>query len=94
MNDICRKVCAHCPVSQAQNPAIYRAPGDRQFYPIPEHPIESVCIDVFSVPAQTVKDLGTKGSTSTPLDAVLMCVDQHSGNIVAATTTREGLTGQ
>ena len=49
---------------------------------------------MFSMPAPTMKELGTKGSTSTPLDAVLMCVDRHSGYIVAASTTKEGLSHQ
>ena len=94
LKDMCKKVCAHCPVCQANNPANYKAPGDSQFYPNPEHPSESVCIDVFSMPALTVKELGAKGSTSTPFDAILMCVDRHSGDIVAAPTTKEGLTAQ
>ena len=42
----------------------------------------------------TVKELSTKGSTSTPFDAILMCVDRHSGYIVAAPITKEGLTSQ
>ena len=56
-------------------------------------PFESVCTNVLSMPALTVKKLGTTGSTSTPFDGVLMCVDRHSGYIVAAPTTKEGLTG-
>ena len=46
------------------------------------------------MPALTVKDLGTKGPTSTPFDAVLLCLDRHLGYIVAHPTTKEGLTGQ
>ena len=49
---------------------------------------------MFCMPALTVKGLGTKASTSTSFDAVLMCVDRHSGYIMAAPTTNEGLTGQ
>ena len=49
---------------------------------------------MFSMPALTVKELGTEGSNSAPFDALLVCVDQHSGYIVAAPTTKEGLTGQ
>ena len=49
---------------------------------------------MFSMPALTVKEVGNKGSTSTPFDAVLMCVDQHSGYIVAAPATKEWWTGQ
>ena len=94
LKDICKKVCAHYTVCQAQNPANYKAPGDSQFYAVPEHRFESLCIDVFSTRALTVKEAGAKGSTSTPFDAVLMCVDRHSGYIVAASTTKEGLTGQ
>ena len=58
--------------------------------------MESVSIDVFSIPAPalTVKELSTKGSTSTPLDAVLMYMDQHLGYIVAVPTSKEGVTGQ
>ena len=72
---ICKKMCTHCTVCQAQNPANYKSPRDSQFYPIPEHPFELVCINVFSMPPLTMKELGTKESTSTPLDAILMCVD-------------------
>ena len=91
--DICKKVCAHCTVGQPHNTAYYKAPGDSQLYPIPEHPLKSVGIDVFSMPALTVKQLGTKGSTLTLCDAVLMCANGHLGYIVAAPTTK-GLTGQ
>ena len=49
---------------------------------------------MFSMPALTVKEFGAKGSTVTPLDAILMCADRHSGYIVAALTTKEGVTGQ
>ena len=51
-------------------------------------------MDVLSMPALTMKELGTKRSTSTPFDAVLMCVDRHWGYTSAAPTTNEGLTGQ
>ena len=81
LEEICNKPCAHCTVCQAQNAANYKAPGDSQFYFILEHPFESVCIDVFFMLALTVKELGTKGATSPPFDAVLMCVDRHSGYI-------------
>ena len=94
LKDICTKVRAHCPVCQARNPAKYKSPGNSQFYPFPSHPFESVCIHVFSMPGLTVRELGTIGSTSTPCNAVLMCVDRHSGYIVAAPTTKEGFTGQ
>ena len=91
LKDICKKVCAHCPVCQAGNPGNYRAPGESQFYPIPEHPFELVCLDVFSMP---VKELGSRESTSCPFDAVLTCVDRQSGNIVAALTSEEGCMDQ
>ena len=87
-------MCAHCSLCQAQNPANYKAPGNSQFYPIPGHPFASCCIDVFSKPALTVRDLGTNGSTPTPFHTVLMRVDQHSGYILDAATTKQGLTGQ
>ena len=41
-------------------PANYKAPGHSQFCPIPEHPLESVCIHGISMPALTVKELRTK----------------------------------
>ena len=34
LKDICKKVCAHCMVYQAQNRANYKALSDPQFYPI------------------------------------------------------------
>ena len=85
-----------CPLPGASSPepSQLKGPGNSLSYPIAEHPLESVCIDVFSMPALTVKDLGTKGSTPTPFDAILMCVDRHSGYIVGGLTTKEGLTGQ
>ena len=55
-----KKACAHCTVCQAQNRANHKAPGNSQVYPIAEHPVESVCIDVFSMLALTVKELGTR----------------------------------
>ena len=79
-------MCAHCPVCQAQNTASYKAPGNSEFYPICEHPLESVSIDVPSMQALKVNQLSTKGPTSTPFDT--------SGYIVAAPTTKEELAGQ
>ena len=93
LKNICKKVCAHCTVCQAQSPANYNAPGSSQFYIIPEQAFRSVCIGVCSMPALTVKEFGAKGSTSTHIDAVLMCVDRLSGYIVAAFTTKEGSIG-
>ena len=49
---------------------------------------------MFSLPALTVKELGPKGCISALLDAVLMCVDRHSGYSVAGPTNKEELTGQ
>ena len=89
LKDLCKEVCAHCLVSQAHNPANYKAPGDSQFYPYPENPFRSVYINVFSMPALKVKELCTRGSTFTPFDAVRMCVDRHSGYIMAVPTTGE-----
>ena len=94
LRNICKRVCASCTVYQAQNPANYKAPGNSQFYRIPGHSFESVCIDIIFMPALTVEELGTKGSTSTPFDTILLFVDRHSGYIVAAATTKEELTGQ
>ena len=46
------------------------------------------------MPALTVKELGTKGATSTSFDTVLMCVDRHLGYIAAVPTMKQGFTGQ
>ena len=51
-------------------------------------------MDVFSITDLIVKEHSTGGSTSTPFDAAATCVEQHSGYIVDAPTTKEGLTGQ
>ena len=47
------------------------------------------------MPETTVKEPGPKGTPiAVKYDAVLLCVDRHSGYILAAPTTKEGLTGQ
>ena len=85
-----------CPLPPLSNlePSQLQGPGDSQFYPLIEHPFESACIDVFSITPLIVKEHSTQGSTSTPFNTAVMCVEQHSGYIVAAPDTKEDLTGQ
>ena len=73
--ELLNKVKSNCQVCAACNPANYSLVGDEQWTPIPERPMESVSMDIFSMPEVKVgKDT---------YDCVVIVVDRHLGSLVA-----------
>ena len=82
--ELLNKVQSHCQVCAACNPANYSLAGDQQWTPIPVRPMESVSMDVFSMPEVKVgKDT---------CDCVVIVVDRHLGYLVAIPAKKKGLT--
>ena len=81
--ELLNKVKSHCQVCAACNPANGSLAGDQQWRPIPDRPMESVGMDVFSMPQVKVgKD---------KYDCVVIVVDRHSGYLVAVPAKKKGL---
>ena len=88
IDDIClynaiKQVKKGCSVCQACNPDNWNVRGEAIWTPIPGQPIERVAMDVFSMPEVHI---GTE-----VLDCVILCLDQHSGYVVAVRARRKGL---
>ena len=80
------KVKSHCQVCAACNPANYSLAGDQQWTLIPDRPMESVSIDVFSMPEVKVgKDT---------YDCVVIVVDCYPGYLAAVLAKKKGLTAK
>ena len=70
-----KKVRKGCSVCQACNPDNRNVKGEAQRTPVPDQPMESVAMDVFSMPEVHI------GKET--FDCVVLCVDRHSGYVVA-----------
>jgi hypothetical protein len=81
-----QKIRHLCLVCQACDRPTFSRRRPIAMTPIPDRFFSSVCLDVFSMP--TVEWQGQK------FDAFLMCVDRHSGWMVARPTLHLGLTGE
>ena len=57
--------------------------GEAQWTPVPDQPMESVAMDVFSMPEVHI------GKET--FDCVVLCVDRHSGYVVAVPARKKGL---
>ena len=78
-----KKVRKGCSVCQACNHDIRNVKGEAQWTPVPDQPIERVAMDVFSMPEVHI------GKET--FDCVVLCVDRHSGYVVAVPARKEGL---
>lgn len=76
----------HCLVCQASHPPNWQVKQPLAMTPIPPRVMFSVSLDLFSMP-----EVEWEG---TSYDAFLLCVDRHSGWMVAKPTRKEGLTGR
>ena len=78
-----KKVRKGCSVCQACNDDNRNVKGEAQWTPVPDQPMESVAMDVFSMPEVHIgKDT---------FDCVVLCVDRHSGYVVAVPARKKGL---
>ena len=78
-----KKVRKGCSVCQACNPDNRNVKGESQWTPVPDQPMESVAMDVFSMPEVHI------GKET--FDCVVLCVDRHSGYVVAVPAHKKGL---
>ena len=78
-----KKVRRGCSVCQACNPDNRNVKGEPQWTPVPDQPMESVAMDVFSMPEVHI------GKET--FDCVVLCVDRHSGYVVAVPARKKGL---
>ena len=78
-----KKVRKGCPVCQACNTDNRNVKGEAQWTPLPDQPTESVAMDVFSMPEVNI------GKET--FDCVVLCVDRHSGYVVAVPARKRGL---
>ena len=76
----------NCLVCQASDRPNWTSNGPLTMTLIPAQFMQSVCLDVFSMPVTQ-----WRGGT---FDAFLLCVDRHSGWIIAKPVRKEGLTGE
>ena len=78
-----KKVRKGCSVCQACNPDNRNVKGEAQWTPVPDQAMESVAMDVFSMPEVHI------GKET--FDCVVLCVDRHSGYVVAVPARKRGL---
>ena len=67
-----KKVRKGCSVCQACNPDNRNVGGEAQWTPVPDQPMESAAMDVFSMPEVHI------GKET--FDCVVLCVDRHSSS--------------
>ena len=78
-----KKVRKGCSVCQACNPDNRKVKEEAQWTPVPDQPMESVAMDVFSMPGVHI------GKET--FDCVVLCVDRHSGYVAAVPARKRGL---
>ena len=78
-----KKVRKGCLVCQACNPDNQNVKGEAQWTLVPDQHMESVAMDVFSMPEVHI------GKET--FDCVVLCVDRHSGYVVAVPARKRGL---
>ena len=78
-----KKVRKGCSVCQACNPDNPNVKGESHWTPVPDQPMESVAMNVFSMPEVHI------GKET--FDCVVLCVDRHSGYVVAVPARKKGL---
>ena len=78
-----KKVRKGCSVCQACNSDNRNIKWEAQWTPVPDQPMESVAMDIFSMPEVHI------GKET--FDCVVLCVDRHSGYVVAVPARKKGL---
>ena len=78
-----KKVRKGCSVCQACNLDNRNVKGEAQWTPVPDQPMESMAMDVLSMPEVHI------GKET--FDCVVLCVDRHSGYVVAVPARKKGL---
>ena len=84
--EILQKVRKFCLICQACDRPNWALKGPIKMTPIPDRFMASLCLDVFSMPVAEWQ--------GEQYDAFLMCVDRHSGWMIAKPTQKAGLSGE
>ena len=75
LRNIAQRIKQGCAVCQACDPPNWAGKGKYEMTPIPEAPLISVCVDIFSLPEVEWED--------NIYDSAFLCVDRHSGFLIA-----------
>ena len=86
LDKMVRRIKSACEICQATEPPNWQVKGSVEIVPIPDRIFDSVCLDIFSMPP-TIWE-------GQEFDCMLVCVDRHSGWIMACPTTKLGLTAE
>ena len=82
--EVATRVKRGCGICQASEPPNWPLKTQIDMTPIPSRIMTSVCIDIFSL-----DPVGWRGET---FDCIVLCVDRHSGWMVAQPSRKDGLT--
>ena len=86
LRKLCRKVKKACAICAQNDPPSRRRYGKISRFPVPMRIWDSVAMDIFDMPSETFQ--GQR------FDAMVVCVDRHTGWIIAIPTQRVGLTAE
>ena len=86
IREMATKVKRGCVVCQACEHPNWAIKGRYEMTPIPPAPFISVCVDIFSLP-----EVNWQENT---YDALVLCVDRHSGWMIAQPSMHKGLTAE
>ena len=80
--ELLSNVKRHCKVCAPCNPANYSLAGDQKWTPIPDRPMGSCSMDVFSIPEREFR--------KDTYDCVVLVLDRCSGYLVALPARKKG----
>lgn len=86
IKSVTSEIKKNCLICQACDRPNWPSKGPISMTPIPDRFMASVCLDVFSMPIASWQGCH--------YDAFLLCVDRHSGWVVAKPTQKFGLSGE
>jgi hypothetical protein len=86
LRKLCRKVKKACATCAQNDPPSRRRYGKISRFPVPMRIWDGVAMDIFDMPSE--KFQGQR------FDAMVVCVDRHTGWIIAIPTQRVGLTAE
>ena len=84
--DEVRRIRQTCPICQSNDPPNWSLRTPLSFTPVPSHIMTSVALDLFELPVVEWQ--------SQTYDCLLLCVDRHSGWIIARPCREQGLTAE
>jgi len=86
LKEQCVQVKKYCTTCAQCEPPTWQKKGKISAFPILPKIWHNICMDIFSMPEEYFEH--------DRYDALIICVDRHSGWIIALTTTKVGLTAE